>query len=84
MAEEPVSSFEAFADAYRVAKELDLAEQLDPEKGTALVFAELCAERARRADEGTAAPLDDVNAEEWETEQQTWTLIQLLFSYVSD
>lgn len=79
---EPVSSFEAFADAYRAAKSLDLAEQLDPESGTALVFADICAERARLDEDGVVAPLEDVNVDEWKTEEHTWTLIQLLFSYV--
>lgn len=83
MAEEPVSSFAAFADAYRAAKGLDIAEQLNPESGTALVFADICAERARLAEDGAiAAPLDDLQVEAWETEENTWKLIQLLFSYV--
>lgn len=84
MAEESVSSFAAFADAYRAAKSLDVAQQLDPQSGTALVFADICADRARLAQDGAppAAPLDDVHAEEWDTEQHTWRLIQLLFSYV--
>ena len=39
------SSFEAFAQAFRTARDLGVHEQLDPESGTALVFADVCSER---------------------------------------
>ena len=34
----PSSSFEAFAQAFRAARDLGVHEQLDPESGTALVL----------------------------------------------
>ncbi|PKI84884.1 Nup84p [Malassezia vespertilionis] len=86
-AEEPLSSFETFADAYRAVKNLSFAEQLDPASGTALVFADICAERAQLAEEVHAgilaptAPLEDWDVVEWNTEKHTWGLIQLLFAY---
>lgn len=81
MAEAPESSFEAFADAYRAAKTLGWEEQLDPEAGTALAFADLCADRVRLSEESTG-PNAEADADAWHTEQSTWTLIQRLFAYV--
>ena len=50
------SSFEAFADAFRAARDLPADAQLDVEAGTALVFADVCAARAQVRD--VVAPLD--------------------------
>ncbi|KAL4400891.1 Nucleoporin nup84 [Malassezia pachydermatis] len=82
----PPSSFEAFADAYRAARSLDTDAQLSAEAGTALVFADVCAERARSAQDPTASDLvhalDDRDAEAWATEAHTWKLIHALFRFV--
>ena len=82
MAEEPVSSFEAFAQAYRGAQGLGVDQQLESETGTALVFADICASRARLSRIGAVSPavLDGAQAEEWDAQQHTWELIHLLFS----
>lgn len=84
------SSFEAFAQAYRAARGLDVNAQLDPESGTALVFADVCLERAQQASQtvaydgdGAHAMDDDDDALAWETEEHTWKLVQALFSYVN-
>lgn len=77
-----VSSFEAFADAYRTVRDLGAEALLDSESGAALVFADVCAERARLAatSEPHPVPLDDADAHEWSAEQHTWTLFHLLFA----
>ena len=71
------SSFEAFADAFRAARDLPADAQLDVEAGTALVFADVCAARAQVRD--VVAPLDDTDADEWVTEANTWKLVHALF-----
>lgn len=80
----PSSSFEAFAQAYRTARNLDVGAQLDPESGTALVFADLCAERTQ-ATSPSVLHLQDQYTEDdaaWEAEEHTWKLIHALFAYV--
>lgn len=80
----PSSSFEAFAEAYRTARNLDVGAQLDPESGTALVFADLCAERTQ-ATSLSLPHLQDHYTEDdaaWEAEEHTWKLIHALFAYV--
>lgn len=77
------SSFEAFADAYRAVKDLDVGALLDAESGAALLFADVCSERARLGETGapsSVVALDDDDAYEWDTEQHTWTIVQLLFA----
>lgn len=78
------SSFETFATAFRSAKDLDLATQLDAESGTALVFADACARRAAWVRDHPADDhaLEDVDALAWDAEQHTWKLIHSLFAYV--
>lgn len=80
-----VSSFEAFADAYRAVRDLGAEALLDGESGAALVFADVCAERARLAatSEPHPVPLDDADVHEWNTEQHTWSLFHLLFACVA-
>ena len=80
----PSSSFEVFAQAYRTARNLDVGAQLDPESGTALVFADLCAERTQ-ATSLSLPHLQDHYTEDdaaWEAEEHTWKLIHALFAYV--
>ena len=74
-----VSSFEAFADAYRAVRDLGAEALLDGESGAALVFADVCAERARLAatSEPHPVPLDDADVHEWNTEQHTLSLIHI-------
>ena len=72
----PSSSFEAFAQAYRTARNLDV--------GAALVFADLCAERTQ-ATSLSVPHLQDHYTEDdaaWEAEEHTWKLIHALFAYV--
>lgn len=70
------SSFEAYADAYRSIKDVDAASQLDSESGAALQYADVCADRARLAADADVGEV----ARDWDVEQSTWTLIQLLFA----
>ncbi|PWN53061.1 nuclear pore protein 84/107 [Violaceomyces palustris] len=77
------SSFSDFAQVLQVSKDSDLAARLDPERGTALIFADICGQRARSAldDAGynqRAEGLDDDSRQSWLLEQHTWTLIHLL------
>ena len=80
----PSSSFEAFAQAYRTARNLDVGAQLDPESGTALVFADLCAERTQAASVSVPHLRDHYTDDDaaWEAEEHTWKLIHALFAYV--
>lgn len=80
----PTSSFEAFAQAYRVARSLDVGTQLDPESGTALVFADVCAERAQSTSMSVSHLQDQYDEDDsaWKAEEHTWKLIHALFAYV--
>lgn len=80
----PSSSFEVFAQAYRTARNLDVGAQLDPESGTALVFADLCAERTQAAPVSVPHLQDHYTDDDaaWEAEEHTWKLIHALFAYV--
>jgi len=80
----PSSSFEAFAQAYRMARNLDVGAQLDPESGTALVFADLCAERTQSTSMSVPHLRDPYDEDDsaWKAEEHTWKLIHALFAYV--
>ena len=80
----PSSSFEVFAQAYRTARNLDVGAQLDPESGTALVFADLCAERTQAAPVSVPHLQDHYTYDDaaWSADEHTWKLIHALFAYV--
>lgn len=81
------SSFNAFARVLQACKDLDPAARIDPDNGTALLFADACLRLGEEAldDAGYNARLQDQNLEDddraaWELEQSTWRLIHMLTS----
>ncbi|GAC98381.1 hypothetical protein PHSY_005975 [Pseudozyma hubeiensis SY62] len=81
------SSFNAFARVLQACKDLDPAARIDPDNGTALLFADICSGLgeealddagyiARRQDEN----LEDDDREAWDLEQSTWRLVHMLTS----
>ncbi|SJX65396.1 nucleoporin [Sporisorium reilianum f. sp. reilianum] len=81
------SSFNAFARVLQACKDLDPAARIDPDNGTALLFADVCSGLGEEAldDAGyvarrTAQNLEDDDRAAWELEQNTWRLVHMLTS----
>ncbi|EST08662.1 Nuclear pore protein [Kalmanozyma brasiliensis GHG001] len=81
------SSFTAFARVLQACKDLDPAARIDPDGGTALLFADVCSGLGEEAldNAGYVARHADQNLEDddraaWQLEQNTWRLIHGLTS----
>ncbi|SNX87618.1 nucleoporin [Melanopsichium pennsylvanicum] len=81
------SSFTAFARVLQACKDLEPAGRIDPDNGTALLFADICSGLGEEAldDAGYAARRQDQSLEDddrasWELEQHTWRLVHMLTS----
>ncbi len=81
------SSFTAFARVLQACKDLEPASRIDPDNGTALLFADVCSNLGDEAldEAGYNARSQDQNLEDdnraaWELEQHTWRLVHMLTS----
>ncbi|TKY90382.1 hypothetical protein EX895_000380 [Sporisorium graminicola] len=81
------SSFNAFARVLQACKDVEPAARIDPDNGTALLFAEVCSDLGEEAldDAGYVARrpaqnLEDDDRAAWELEQNTWRLVHMLTS----
>ena len=79
------SSFSAFARVLQACKDLEPAARIDPDDGTALLFAAVCSALGEEAldDAGYVARRPDGNLEDddraaWELERNTWRLVHAL------
>lgn len=81
------SSFTAFARVLQACKDLEPASRIDPDNGTALLFADVCSGLGEEAldDAGYVARRQEQNLEDddraaWELERNTWRLVHMLTS----
>ncbi|PWY97337.1 nucleoporin [Testicularia cyperi] len=84
-AREGESSFSAFARVLQACKDLDPVSRLDPDRGTALLFADACSRLGEQALDDIGATghennLEDDDRAAWLLEQNTWTLVHMLTS----